>query len=312
MFNVAETHVCRLKQRLDISLGRVRWSLPRKERCFCQEVIVVSLRTTENRHCPGSVGDLDLWFTDNPIPLTNRSNWKREKLDDLLDRAECCKFDYVPYLAVVITHDDWWPLLHFLTFPFTLFCFVLVIWSGCSLVPAHSLILSYHNTCFTFSSFIAPLLQFSEVFQHLEGKNSLHKINEICHLYCIFSSVMSFHVSDYRTFWKMRYISLLLRSLALSKCSTLYKKRTLSKGANVLSKMVFKTPFFFLLFLFLFVCLFVFLLVKKLKISLSFGLYDFVQISPACGTNTFPRNVWRDFRLLMSASATIKCKMFFR
>ena len=38
-----------------------------------------------------------------------------------------------------------------------------------------------------------------------------------------------------------------------------------------------------------------------------FGPYDFVQISLACGTNIL-RNVWRDYRLTMSALATVAGK----
>ena len=36
-----------------------------------------------------------------------------------------------------------------------------------------------------------------------------------------------------------------------------------------------------------------------------FGPYDFVPISPACGSNTYQNNVWGDFRLPMSASAMV-------
>ena len=41
-----------------------------------------------------------------------------------------------------------------------------------------------------------------------------------------------------------------------------------------------------------------------------FGTYDFVQISLAYGRNIFKRNVWRDFRLPMSALATVARKRF--
>ena len=39
-----------------------------------------------------------------------------------------------------------------------------------------------------------------------------------------------------------------------------------------------------------------------------FGPYDFVQISLTYGANIFLRNVWRDFRLLMSALAAVAQK----
>ena len=112
VFNVAavEAHVCRLQEKLDNSSRRLRWSLSKKERCLCQGV--VAPRTPGNRHC-SVVEDTveDLWFTDDPTPLTNRNNWKREKLDDLLDRSECCKFYYIPYLAATVTHGNRQPLL---------------------------------------------------------------------------------------------------------------------------------------------------------------------------------------------------------
>ena len=95
VFNVevVESHVCHLQEKFDRNLGRLRWSLPRKERCLCQGV--VAPRTPGNQHCSvvkETVDIEDLWFTDDPTPLTNRNNWKREILDDLLDRSECCKF----------------------------------------------------------------------------------------------------------------------------------------------------------------------------------------------------------------------------
>ena len=40
---------------------------------------------------------------------------------------------------------------------------------------------------------------------------------------------------------------------------------------------------------FFFVFVFVFVFVKKLKISRSLGSYNFVQISPACGPNTYQK-----------------------
>ena len=47
---------------------------------------------------------------------------------------------------------------------------------------------------------------------------------------------------------------------------------------------------------------------QKAQNFVYFGPYDFVQISPACGPNTYhlSNNVWRDFRLLMSALAMVK------
>ena len=63
-------------------------------------------------------------------------------------------------------------------------------------------------------------------------------------------------------------------------------------GVNALSKIVFKNP----------------VSCQKAQNFMSFGLCDFVQISPACGPNTY--YVWRDFRLPMSALATVAGKSF--
>ena len=40
---------------------------------------------------------------------------------------------------------------------------------------------------------------------------------------------------------------------------------------------------------------------QKPKDFVYFRPYDFVQISPACGPNAYQKNVWRNFRLSMSA-----------
>ena len=115
VFNVAvvEAHVCRLQEKFNRSLGRFRWSLPRRERCLCQGVVAPP--TSGNQYCSvveETVDVEDLWFTDDPTPLTNRNNWKRENLDDLLDRSGCCKFYHVPYLAIAVKHDDWQSTFH--------------------------------------------------------------------------------------------------------------------------------------------------------------------------------------------------------
>ena len=51
--------------------------------------------------------------------------------------------------------------------------------------------------------------------------------------------------------------------------------------------------------------------VKKLKILCNLDLIRSVQMSLACGTfKHFQRNVWRDFRLPMSALAMVERKSF--
>ena len=92
---VVEAYVCILQKQTD-SLGAIRWSLPRKERCLCQGV--VAPKTTHSKPCQGGgIGtDDDLWFIDDDIArsLLNRQNWKQAKLDQLLNRQECCMFRF--------------------------------------------------------------------------------------------------------------------------------------------------------------------------------------------------------------------------
>ena len=42
--------------------------------------------------CPDSLYDEpeELWFTDNPIPFTQKWNWTPDKLDELFDRTVSC------------------------------------------------------------------------------------------------------------------------------------------------------------------------------------------------------------------------------
>ena len=39
---------------------------------------------------PNNLEPRDVWFTDNPGPITDRDNWKREILNQLLDRVAFC------------------------------------------------------------------------------------------------------------------------------------------------------------------------------------------------------------------------------
>ncbi len=67
----------------------MRWSLPKKELCFCQGVVapvmVKSCSTMEKEY-----SEDELWFIDDPRELTLRHNWKKDILDDLLERTEYC------------------------------------------------------------------------------------------------------------------------------------------------------------------------------------------------------------------------------
>jgi hypothetical protein len=96
--STVDAYVCVLKQRLDPSTGRHRWSMPLKERCHCQAVVAPQSKSAFNG--PTLMGqyeeDQELWYTDNKGPLTVRKNWSQEMLDKLLERAEfCSKFYYI-------------------------------------------------------------------------------------------------------------------------------------------------------------------------------------------------------------------------
>ena len=80
--------MCMLIKRLDSS-KTLRWSLPTEKRCYCNGV---AMRISEISNCPDDnyPNPKELWFTDEPKILTQRSNWTPEKLDVLLDRVDDC------------------------------------------------------------------------------------------------------------------------------------------------------------------------------------------------------------------------------
>ena len=72
------SHVCVLQERFDPSSKMIRWSLSRKEICFC--LGVVAPQESSGRRCSKIVEDdadilEDLWFTDDSLLLVNRNNW---------------------------------------------------------------------------------------------------------------------------------------------------------------------------------------------------------------------------------------------
>ena len=90
--------MCMLIQRNDTKTSTLRWSLPAQKRCSC---IAVAMRRTplDFNSCPadksrevrkGSEVEEELWFTDDPKPLTQRWNWTPEKLNELLERESDC------------------------------------------------------------------------------------------------------------------------------------------------------------------------------------------------------------------------------
>ncbi|XP_072046698.1 probable carboxypeptidase X1 [Amphiura filiformis] len=83
---VALSYVCILQQRPDPSRGgALRWSLPYKEICFCQGVVAPKYVKT----CPGR-DQRDLWFVDDPSQLIMRQHWKKDILDELMNRTSYC------------------------------------------------------------------------------------------------------------------------------------------------------------------------------------------------------------------------------
>ncbi|XP_072017023.1 uncharacterized protein [Amphiura filiformis] len=88
---VVQSHLCVLEKRPDPSGGgALRWSLPFAEICYCQGVVApVYGKTCQRKNVRYKEGDL--WFTDDPRPLTMRHNWEKYILDDLLYRTTYCK-----------------------------------------------------------------------------------------------------------------------------------------------------------------------------------------------------------------------------
>ncbi|XP_072017379.1 sushi, von Willebrand factor type A, EGF and pentraxin domain-containing protein 1-like [Amphiura filiformis] len=84
--------LCVLEERPDPSQGgALRWSLPYKERCYCQRVVAPRKYTQTCTSYKDRSVDKKLWFVDDPTPLTNRMNWNKEALDILLEREEYCE-----------------------------------------------------------------------------------------------------------------------------------------------------------------------------------------------------------------------------
>ncbi|XP_072046700.1 C-type lectin mannose-binding isoform-like [Amphiura filiformis] len=83
---MVHSHLCVLIERPDPSRGgALRWSLPFAELCLCQRMVAPVLKSP----CPQRV-DGDLWFVDDPRTLTMRHNWKKDILDELLNRTHRC------------------------------------------------------------------------------------------------------------------------------------------------------------------------------------------------------------------------------
>ena len=91
-----QPHMCMLKERHDPDAGKIRWSLPSRERCHCQAVVrskVTSALQNALSNCPAFVDetiDENMWFTDNDSALIQRENWTPNELDHLLERITFC------------------------------------------------------------------------------------------------------------------------------------------------------------------------------------------------------------------------------
>ena len=113
---VVKSHVCLLKKRADPSRGgTLRWSLPYDEICYCQSVVAPRSQKTcpqkdDPMDCSADGLSCNLWFVDDPTPLTQRQNWNKETLDRLLERADHCGkcdakllVDFVQHKVVPLT-----------------------------------------------------------------------------------------------------------------------------------------------------------------------------------------------------------------
>ncbi len=96
--------VCILTKRPDPAReGVLRWSLPKKELCFCQGVVAPAMAkscSTMEEACT----EEDLWFIDEPQELTLRHNWRKDILDELLERTEYCGMIFFsPFPMLLVT-----------------------------------------------------------------------------------------------------------------------------------------------------------------------------------------------------------------
>ncbi len=93
-FRTVNTHFCVLKKRPDPApRGVMKWSLPKKERCYCERVLTARWPKVEINTCPPmeeAFAKDDMWFIDDPRELTLPHNWRTDALDTLLERTEYC------------------------------------------------------------------------------------------------------------------------------------------------------------------------------------------------------------------------------
>ena len=81
-------HICLLKEKLN-SNGTLQWSLPLKERCYCQRVVIPTFLSTQD--CSTNNDNPNhLWYSLDVVPLTQKDNWTPGILDELLERSGYC------------------------------------------------------------------------------------------------------------------------------------------------------------------------------------------------------------------------------
>ncbi|XP_072016990.1 hyalin-like [Amphiura filiformis] len=101
---VVQSYLCMLKERRDPSRGGIlRWSLLYKEICYCQGVVAPKRAKT----CPRREEEYeDLWFVDDPSLLIMRQNWRKDILDELMNRAAYCEIRQAPVTLSCPVNQD--------------------------------------------------------------------------------------------------------------------------------------------------------------------------------------------------------------
>ena len=66
----------------------MRWSLPKEEVCFCQGVVAPVTNICQGME--KTYADDEMLFFGDPRELTLRRNWRKDELDNLLNRIEYC------------------------------------------------------------------------------------------------------------------------------------------------------------------------------------------------------------------------------
>ena len=103
-----DAHLCKLEKQHDPSTGRERWALRSTERCWCTRVVAPKRIGSSCPVIPDvNVEPLWYWYIDDPRELGLSVNWTPDQLDELLDRAICCKLILlIPLRAlyVIVVH----------------------------------------------------------------------------------------------------------------------------------------------------------------------------------------------------------------